>query len=133
MIASLQKLLEIAKTLRGPNGCPWDKSRTLLSLQKDFAEEADEVLAALKNEDDANLKEELGDVLFNILLMTTIAEEEKRFTLKAVLEGVTEKIVSRHTWVFGDDKATTPEEAIAMWKKNKAKEKSVKKSAEKSV
>ena len=122
MINSFQKLIEIAKMLRGPEGCPWDKSRTLFSLDKEIMEEAEEVLEAIKNKDHENLREELGDLLFNIMLMCQIAEEENHFTMKDVLDDITKKIVSRHTWVFGDDKASTPEEALAIWKKNKESE-----------
>ncbi len=127
MLPSFQKLVDIARTLRGPSGCPWDKSRTILSLQKDFMEEAEEVKQALEKEDYANLREELGDILFNIVLMGVIAEEEKRFTLKEILQEVEKKIVSRHTWVFGKDKGKvkTPEEALAQWATNKRAERSV--------
>lgn len=87
-------------------------------------EEAEEVKQALEKADYENLKEELGDMLFNIVLMGVIAEEEKRFTLKEVLQAVEKKITSRHTWVFGKDvgKVKTAEEALAQWKKNKKKE-----------
>jgi len=117
------RLVEMAKMLRGENGCPWDKSRTLQNLDEDLIEEAHEVLEALKNNDDENLREELGDLLFNIVLMGVIAEQEGKFTLKEVIEDISDKIERRHTWVFGDDVANTPEEALAIWKENKEKEK----------
>lgn len=120
---SFKELLSIAKKLRGPDGCPWDQSRTVESLLEDFEEEAQEVKEALQKKDDENLKEELGDILFTILLMSLIAEEEGKFSLKEVLEDIQAKLIRRHTWVFGKDKASTPEEALAIWKKNKAKEK----------
>lgn len=123
MLNTFDRLIKIAKILRGPNGCPWDKSRTLISLDKDLMEETEEVLAALKKGDHNNLREELGDLLFNIILMCEIAESEGHFTMKQVLEEIADKIIRRHTWVFGEDKASTPEEALAMWKKNKVKEK----------
>lgn len=87
-------------------------------------EEADEVKQALEKKDYMNLREELGDILFNIVLMGVIAEEEGRFTLKEIFDEVKEKIISRHTWVFGEDKGrvNTAEEAIKKWKKNKIKE-----------
>ena len=122
MMQSFKKLVEIARQLRGPEGCPWDQSKTLEELQKDFMEEADEVKQALEKNDWKNLREELGDVLFNMVLMTVIAEEQGLFTMKDVLEDIQKKIVSRHTWVFGDDKASTPGEAIALWQKNKENE-----------
>jgi len=122
MIHSFKKLVDIAQLLRGPKGCPWDQSKTLPELQKDFMEEADEVKEALEKKDWPNLKEEMGDILFNIVLMAVIAEEQGLFTMKDVLDDIQDKIVRRHTWVFGDDKASTPEEAIAIWNKNKEKE-----------
>ncbi|HCW32131.1 MAG: tetrapyrrole methyltransferase domain-containing/MazG-like protein domain-containing protein, dITP/XTP pyrophosphatase [Candidatus Peregrinibacteria bacterium GW2011_GWF2_39_17] len=123
MLNSFKELVQIAQKLRGPNGCPWDRSRTLISLEKDFMEEAQEVRQALQKEDFANLKEELGDTLFTIILMSLIAEDDGHFTLKDVFKGIQEKIIRRHTWVFGKDKVSTPEEALVQWKKNKAKEK----------
>jgi uncharacterized protein YabN with tetrapyrrole methylase and pyrophosphatase domain len=127
MIKSFKELVEIAQKLRGPDGCPWDKSKTFENIQKDFMEEADEVREALEKKDWDNLKEELGDILFNIVMMTTIAEEQGFFSMKDVLQDIQKKIVDRHTWVFGDDKASTPEEALALWNKNKEKEKANKK------
>lgn len=123
MMHSFKKLIELARKLRGPEGCPWDQSKTLEELQKDFMEEAEEVKQALEEKDWPNLREEMGDILFNIILMAIIAEEKGLFTMKEVLDDIQEKIVSRHTWVFGDDEASTPEEAIALWNKNKEKEK----------
>ena len=124
--ASLRVLIEIAKKLRSPTGCPWDRKKTIETLLPDFSGEAKEVEEAIQKGDLKNLKEELGDVLFNIVLLSVIAEEEGKFTMDDVLEGVAEKIVSRHTWVFGKDKASTPEEALALWGKNKIKEKNKK-------
>lgn len=118
---AFQQLVDLARRLRGPKGCPWDQEQTILGLQGAFMEEADEVRQALQNQDYDNLKEELGDVLYTLILMSLIAEEEGRFTLKDILREVHGKIVERHTWVFGDDKASTAEEALKIWKKNKEK------------
>lgn len=115
-------LIELARRLRGTEGCPWDQSRTLYGLEEEFMEEAEEVKAAIQAKDSANLKEELGDLLYTMILMSLIAEEEGAFTFKDVLKDIQTKIISRHTWVFGKDKATTPEEALAIWAKNKKKE-----------
>ena len=120
------ELIKIAKKLRAPGGCPWDRSRKVEDLKEDLLEEAQEVGEALDNRDNENLREELGDLLFNIVLLTVIAEEEGRFEFKDVLKDVAEKIISRHTWVFGDDKASTPEEALKIWAINKEKEKNLK-------
>lgn len=117
------KLTELAARLRSETGCPWDRKQTIKSMLKNIKEEAEEVDRAITRGHHENLREELGDLLFNIILIAQIAKEEKFFTISDVLRGIEEKIVSRHTWVFGKDKAKTPEEALAMWKANKEKEK----------
>lgn len=114
-----KKLTKLAKKLRSPKGCPWDKSRKLEDMAKYLKEECEEAMAAIHKKDHKNLKEELGDLLFTIVLTIQIAEEEKLFNAKGVLDDIAKKIISRHTWVFGKDKASTPEEALKMWKRNK--------------
>ena len=126
MSKNFDKLLDICAKLRGPIGCPWDKSQTISSMLEHFAEEAEEVAMAIEKNDYPNLQEELGDLLFCMMLISQIAKEEKIFDIDDVLKGIEKKIISRHTWVFGKDKATTPAEAVAIWKKNKAKEKAQK-------
>lgn len=125
---TFQNLLKIAAKLRSPDGCPWDRQQTIASLQKDFAEEAQEMNSAIAKKDYQNLQEEIGDVLFNLILMVQIAEEEKLFTIKEVLQDIEKKIIERHTWVFGDDKGKvkTAEDAIKLWKKNKLQQKNQK-------
>ena len=118
-MSSFKRLQKLAKKLRSPTGCPWDRSRTMEDMAESIEEEAEEIQEAFKKKDWKNLREELGDVLFNIILTAQIAEEEGKFTMKEILEDIDHKIVSRHTWVFGKDKAKTPEEALAMWRKNK--------------
>jgi len=120
---TVKDLQKLTQTLRSNLGCPWDRSQTITSLLKCMEDEVLEVKQAVENADHANLKEELGDVLFQILMISQIAKEKKYFTFDDVVENIHKKIVSRHTWVFGKDKAKTPEEAVAMWKKNKIKEK----------
>lgn len=116
-------LLALAAKLRSPTGCPWDREQTIASMLECVVEEADEVKQAIENGDHENLAEELGDLLFQIIMISQIAKEHKYFTMDDVTKRIADKIVSRHTWVFGKDKAKTPEEAIAIWKLNKAKEK----------
>mgnify|MGYP001578501716 CR=1 FL=1 len=123
-MTTFDTLVKLAKRLRAPGGCPWDQKQTIESLMKCIEDESEEVSAAIKNKDHANLKEELGDLLFSMIMVMNIAEEEAHFTHKDVMKAIEEKIISRHTWVFGEDKAATPEEALALWKKNKEKEKS---------
>lgn len=131
MTNAFQKLVDIVKLLRSDKGCPWDREQTIETLTKAFLDEAKEVEEAIAEKDKEHIAEELGDILLTVVMMTTIAEEKGFFTLQKVLEGVTEKVRSRHTWVFGEDKAKTPEEAIALWKKNKEKERAQKKNFKK--
>ncbi|MBI2463833.1 nucleotide pyrophosphohydrolase [Candidatus Peregrinibacteria bacterium] len=121
MLNAFQKLIDLAKQLRSEKGCPWDKKQTIASLQEHFLNEAKEMQEAIEKEDYENLKEELGDVIFNIVMMVNIADEKKLFTMKEVLDDIAKKIIERHTWVFGDDKVETAEEAVKKWKENKAK------------
>lgn len=123
-----KRITKLAKILRSEKGCPWDKSRELVDMGKYLKEETQEVIEALRKGDHENLREEIGDVMFTLVLTAQIAEEEGHFTMKDVLKGIEEKIVSRHTWVFGKDKARTPEEALEKWRENKKKEKTTPKS-----
>ncbi|MFA6992775.1 MAG: MazG nucleotide pyrophosphohydrolase domain-containing protein [Candidatus Gracilibacteria bacterium] len=118
-----KKLLKLAEKLRSPTGCPWDRKQTILSMLEHLEEECQEVVDAAKKGDNHNLKEELGDLMFQIIMITQIAKEQKLFNMDGVTDGIAKKIISRHTWVFGKDKAKTPEDAIRMWLKNKEKEK----------
>lgn len=120
---SFQKLVKLAKLLRSEKGCPWDRAQTIFSVEKNVRKEAEEIKEAVAKKDWKNLKEELGDVLFNLIMIAQIAEEKKLFRLKEVLEGVYRKIKRRHSWVFGREKAKTKEEALKKWKENKKKEK----------
>ncbi len=128
MHPKFSNLLDIAARLRAEGGCPWDREQTIESMVPKLTEEAQEVEEALQKKDWKNLEEELGDVLFNIILISKIAEEEGKFDMGGVLEKIAEKLISRHTWVFGTDKAATAEEALELWMKNKAVEKAKKKS-----
>lgn len=116
---SLKDLKNIAEKLRSDTGCPWDRKQTIASMLKCVDEEVSEVREAIENGDHENLKEELGDVLFQIVMIAQIAKEHKYFDLDDVVAGIYDKIKSRHTWVFGKDKVKTPEEALEMWRKNK--------------
>lgn len=117
----LSSLFSIAKKLR--KECPWDKKQTLEDYPQRLLEESEEIKEAIEKKDWSNLEEEVGDVLFNLIMMMEIADEKGLFTAGDVLKRCEEKIIERHTWVFGEDKAATPEEALALWKKNKKKEK----------
>jgi len=119
---TFSNLIQLAKRLRSPTGCPWDRSRKIDDMAKYIKDESQEVLQAFKKKDYKNLQEELGDILFNIVLTAQKAKEMGKFDMHDVLAEIDHKIRSRHTWVFGKDKAKTPEEALEMWKKNKQRE-----------
>jgi len=114
------------KVLRSPKGCKWDRAQTHETLIKNLKEESQEVINAIQNKDDENLCEELGDLLLQVLFHAHIAQEQKRFTLAQIINGLNKKLIRRHPHVFGKKKASTPEEALAMWKAAKAKEKLLK-------
>jgi tetrapyrrole methylase family protein/MazG family protein len=118
-----KKVTQLAAKLRSKTGCPWDRKQTIESMLKHLIEEAGEVRQAIKKNDHKNLEEELGDLLFQIVMISQIAKEQKYFNMDDVTNGIAKKIISRHTWVFGKDKAKTPEDALKMWKKNKKREK----------
>lgn len=115
--------MKLARRLRSKTGCPWDRSLKIEDMAENIEKESQEIMEAFKNRDFKNLQEELGDVLFNIVLTAQIAEEMKKFTMDDVVKDVDKKIRTRHTWVFGKDKARTSEEALAMWRKNKEAQK----------
>lgn len=113
--------------LRAENGCPWDRKQTHESLKECLTEEAGEVLAAIDNQDDENLCEELGDLLLQVVMHAQIAAEENRFTIEDVVRGVNEKMIRRHPHVFGDEKVESVEEGLNLWEQIKRQEKEGKK------
>ena len=120
----ISPLHRLARRLRDPGrGCPWDRARTLAAMGEPLVGEAREAAEALASPDAAYQCEELGDVLFNVMLAVAIAEEEGTFAWRDVVAGVTEKIVRRHPHVFGGAAAGTPEEAMALFLAAKAEEK----------
>lgn len=112
--------------LRQPDGCPWDRKQTIESMKEHMEEEAGELAEAIDSGKVEDIEEELGDVLLCLLMIAQIAKEEKKFDMGTTMERVAEKLISRHTWVFGTDSANTAEEAVELWLKNKEKEKSKK-------
>ena len=119
---TLAGLRRIIATLRGPNGCPWDRVQTRQSLAPYLIEEAYEALDALDSGNPANVREELGDLLFEVLIQGQLAEEAGEFTLRDVIRGVSEKLVRRHPHVFGDAVADTPEAVVEQWDELKTRE-----------
>ena len=119
---SFQELVKLAEILRGPDGCPWDRIQTLENFVQYIADETKEVQEALKKHDYPNLKEELGDLLFNIIMTTKIAEEGGHFSIYDMLTSTYSKIARLHEHVFGGKKAETAEEALTSWYTQKEKE-----------
>lgn len=119
----LEKLVSLMERLRAPNGCPWDKEQTLESLVPFIIEEAYEVISAIDSGESQNLKEELGDLLFQVVFATQITKEADKFDLADVVDNTHVKMVRRHPHVFGDKKAETSEEVLKHWAEIKKEEK----------
>ena len=124
---SLEELQEVVRRLRAEDGCPWDRAQTHGTLKAACMEEAAEVLCGIniyeKTGNPENLKEELGDLLFQVMLHAQIAEEEGIFTLEDVIRGIRDKMIRRHPHVFGEDRERDPEKIRAAWEEIKAQEK----------
>ncbi|MGB9840148.1 nucleoside triphosphate pyrophosphohydrolase [Thermovenabulum sp.] len=118
-----EKLVDIMAKLRGEGGCPWDKAQTHESLKPFLIEEAYEVIDAVDAENPEILKEELGDLLLQIVFHSRIAEEEGRFSINDVIEKICDKMIRRHPHIFGEVKADTPEEVLKNWEDIKKEEK----------
>ena len=112
---TFQELTNIIEELRSEHGCPWDRQQTYESLKKCFVDETQEVFEAVDNHDMENLCEELGDVLLLVMLNSQIAKENGAFTIEDVIDGLCRKMIRRHPHVFGDAKADSPEESLAVW------------------
>jgi len=122
----LDRLVEIMTTLRGPNGCPWDKQQDFSSLKPMLVEEVYEVLEAIDNQDYDGLAEELGDLLLHVVFHAQLGKEASQFDINTVIEKISDKLVRRHPHVFGNESASTPEEVIKNWEAIKAEEKAEK-------
>ena len=118
-----EKLVDIMFTLRSEGGCPWDRSQSLRDLKQYLLEEAYELLEALDLERNDMMREELGDLLLQVVFQSQIMQERKTFTLLEVIDELINKLIGRHPHVFGDTKAGTPEEALESWESRKGKEK----------
>ena len=118
----LDELVGVFRRLLEPGGCPWDRQQTHESLKPYLLEETNEALAAIDEKDMAHLKEELGDVLMQIVFHCVLAEERGDFDINGVIAGITEKMIRRHPHVFGNEKADNPEEVMRLWQKIKEEE-----------
>lgn len=117
-----QALMELARYLRTPEGCPWDQKQTARTFAEFHVEESAEYVEALDGDDPQHMAEECGDALFTLLASVAAAEAEGRFTYEEMLRAAHEKMIRRHDHVFGPEKARTPEEAMAAWERAKAAE-----------
>jgi len=115
-------LREIVRRLRAPDGCPWDRAQTHESLRRYLLEETYEALDALDGGNPAKLREELGDVLLQILLHAQIASESGEFTIDDVIEGIATKLLRRHPHVFGETRLDTAAEVVLKWEAIKSEE-----------
>ena len=125
---SFENVVEVVSQLRDPeNGCPWDLEQTHTSLVKYLLEETNETIEVIETLESTghfeNLKDELGDVLLQILLHSQLAKEAGKFTIDDVVENLTEKLIRRHPHVFGDSDAKSIEDVEAQWQLIKEQEK----------
>jgi tetrapyrrole methylase family protein/MazG family protein len=118
----LSELVKIMAALRGEKGCPWDREQTRESLKPFIVEEAYEVLEAIDERKPEAIKEELGDLLFQIVFQSRIAEEQGEFGISEVIDAIAKKMVNRHPHVFGDMTCETSEEVIMNWEEHKKRE-----------
>src|SRR6202011_5533298 len=121
-IRRLAELVDVVRRLRSPDGCPWDREQTHASLRATMLEEAYEVLEAIDEQSMPKLREELGDVLLQVLMQSEIAAQSGDFTLGDVADAVREKLVRRHPHVFGSTVVSGSEEVVRNWEALKAAE-----------
>jgi tetrapyrrole methylase family protein / MazG family protein len=121
--ASFLRLYDIIETLRGADGCAWDREQTTSSLRDSLIEECYECVEAISDSSTAGTREELGDVFLIATMMSYIEQQSGNFTVSDVLEEISDKLVRRHPHVFGESDATTPDEIITQWNEIKATEK----------
>lgn len=124
--AELQHLVQTIWRLRQPDGCPWDREQTHQSIGKNMIEEAYEALDCIEADDAAHLREELGDVLMQVVLHAQIAADAGEFTLADVARDIDAKLIRRHPHVFGDADAENSDEVLKIWDEVKLAEKAVK-------
>lgn len=121
-MSEMDRLRGIMRRLRGPDGCPWDREQTLETLRTYLLEETYEVIEAGADGSPAGLREELGDLLLQIVFQAQVAEEQGDFDLDSVISGIAEKLERRHPHVFGTDRLGTADEVLVQWEQIKAKE-----------
>ena len=124
---SFDELLAVMSRLRGENGCPWDREQTLESLRTYIVEEAYELVDAISGNETADIVEECGDLLLQVVFVSKIAEDEGRFSIADVTRVLVEKLVRRHPHVFADAEARTSGQVLRKWEEIKSGEKEKKK------
>ncbi len=121
--ATLSRLVGVMRRLLGPGGCPWDREQTFETTRKFVLEEACEVIDAIDSGDKSALREELGDLILQVVFLSELARKERSFAIDDAIAGIVDKLVSRHPHVFGDLDAETADEVLRNWEKIKAREK----------
>lgn len=122
---TFQELVDLMARLRGEGGCPWDREQTHESLKRYLIEETYEVLDAIEKNNKYMLCDELGDLLLQVVFHARVAEENKDFDISDVITAIYKKMYSRHTHVFGKDKAETADDVVNNWEVVKRKEKNI--------
>ncbi len=121
--STLSRLVGVMQRLLSPDGCPWDREQSYESLRKYVLEEACEVIDAIESGDRAALREELGDLLLQVVFLAELGRSQDAFAIDDVVAGIVDKLVHRHPHVFGDKKVGSSEEVLTNWEKLKAQEK----------
>ena len=116
-------LCEVMRRLRAPGGCPWDRAQTHESIRKNMVEEAYELVDAIDSKDDGKIVEEAGDVLMQAVFHAQLGEDRGAFDCADVTSGVCEKLIFRHSHIFGGDNAKNADDALSVWERNKRAEK----------
>ena len=116
--------VKIVKELRSENGCPWDKEQTPASLKRYLLEETQEAIEAISSNDHQHTKDELGDILYVIVLLAQIHNEDNHFNMGDVIDAITDKMIRRHPHVFNDEKIETVAELRKKWLEIKEMEES---------
>lgn len=122
---TLEELVDVTARLRGPGGCAWDSQQTHQSLKRYLIEESYEVLEAIDQADYEMMEDELGDLLFQAVFHAQIASETGYFNIYDVIQGITDKLIRRHSHVFQNDIAATPDAVVELWEKNKQSERTL--------
>ena len=119
---SFESFQNTVAILRGPNGCPWDKKQTHQSIRSDFIQEAYELLDGLDRNNTEMILEELGDILFHVILQTQMAIDNGEFNMGDVISHISEKIITRHAHVFGNPEEMNPDQVAERWEQIKQRE-----------